>query len=243
MTVSGFEIKRSIEFGQGEEYVGDERIVIRRIVPLTATARTGDAVFSVSDEELPENVSGASLAIVRRRTSRVPNYVLCENPRLVALGRIGWYIEPDAVVFVGENKHHRTNGASVAFERLPDGKIVHLAQLGGLTIGFGVRLGAYVNIDRGSLNTVNTEIGEDVVIGSHVHIAHNVKIGARAAIMDHACICGSAEIGEEAWIGPRVVVSDHVKIGARAHVGIGSVVLEDVPAGARVITEPRLVRL
>jgi hypothetical protein len=231
VSVFGFEIVRELALIGG--FVGDKGIEVHRLVPLTAMAVSGDAVFSVSDDELPENVAGATLAVVKRRTTRVPNYILCENPRRVALGIIARLLNPDKTSPSFESC--RVGGASVAFERLPNGAIVHLHQLGGVKLGRNVLIGAYTTIDRGTLNTVNTEIGDDVVIGSHVHIAHNVKIGARAAIMDHACICGSAEIGEDAWIGPRVVVRDHIKIGARAAIAIGSVVLEDIPAGSKVI--------
>jgi UDP-3-O-[3-hydroxymyristoyl] glucosamine N-acyltransferase len=226
----------------GGEFFGNENIELRRIVPLTCEAVTGDVVFSGSHAELPLSTRGASLAIVRVRPAHAQNHIICKNPRLV-VAALSWRFKPDLMPDYPEGLFSVVGGDAMAFERGSGGEPCLLRQLGGVVVGRRVKLGSFVNIDRGSLNTMNTEIGDDVVIGSHVHIAHNVKVGARVAIMDHACICGSVEIGEDSWIGPRVVVSDHVKIGRGAHVGIGSVVVEDVPDHKRVMSRPGLIYL
>ena len=53
-----------------------------------------------------------------------------------------------------------------------------------------------------------------------------------------AVIGGGAVIGDHAFIGLGASIRDHVHIGAGAVVGMGSVVIDDVPDGAAVAGVP-----
>lgn len=89
-----------------------------------------------------------------------------------------------------------------------------------------------VCIDRDSIG--ETIIGEDVKIDNLVHIAHGVKIGKGSYIIAGAVICGSVKIGENCWIAPHATIHQHLKIGDNSTVGLGAVVIRDVPANTTV---------
>lgn len=99
----------------------------------------------------------------------------------------------------------------------------------GVRIGPNVHIGANVCIDRGSYR--DTVVGEGCRIDNLVHIAHNVIVRDHTLVIAKAELSGSVEVGKRCWIGPAACVREHLKIGDGALVGIGAVVVKDVPAG------------
>lgn len=106
----------------------------------------------------------------------------------------------------------------------------------GVVLGDDVEIGANTVIDRGRYR--DTEIGAGTKIDALVFIAHNVIVGKRCIIIANAMIAGSCEIGDDVWIGPGAQISDHIKIGHAARIGMGAVVLRDVPAGETWVGNP-----
>jgi UDP-3-O-[3-hydroxymyristoyl] glucosamine N-acyltransferase len=99
-----------------------------------------------------------------------------------------------------------------------------------------VENGSNVSIDRGTLE--DTWIGPRVRIDNLVHVAHNVSIGADAAIVAHAMLCGSSSVGERAWIAPCATLREGVSVGVDAVVGTGAVVNTSVDDGVTVAGSP-----
>jgi UDP-3-O-[3-hydroxymyristoyl] glucosamine N-acyltransferase len=87
---------------------------------------------------------------------------------------------------------------------------VKIAQLGSVTIGDDVEVGANSAIDRGSLD--DTVIGDGVKIDNLVQIGHNVRIGDHTVVAGCAGIAGSATIGSRCMIGGGVGVAGHITI-------------------------------
>lgn len=79
-------------------------------------------------------------------------------------------------------------------------------------------------------------VGPDVVIGDHVlvdacvNVSHDSTIAAGATLAPNATLAGGVTVGRDAFVGAGAAVHDHVEIGAGATVGMGAVVLQDVPA-------------
>jgi len=122
------------------------------------------------------------------------------------------------------------------YERDGAGRLVKLPQLGGVVIEDDVEIGANACIDRGTLG--DTVIGEGTKIDDLAYVAHNVAIGKHVLVMARAVIAGSCRIADAAQIAPGAVVRDHVNVGAGATVGLGAVVIADVPEGATVAGVP-----
>lgn len=122
------------------------------------------------------------------------------------------------------------------FERLGTTAIFRIPHIGSVIVGREVEIGANCTIDRGTFGP--TKIGSYTKIDNQVHIAHNVQVGEACLIAAGASIAGSTVVDDGAWIGPHAVVGNGLRIGEGAEIGIGSVVLKNVPPGAKVLGNP-----
>ena len=111
-----------------------------------------------------------------------------------------------------------------------------IPQVGRAVIGDDVEVGANSTIDRGSLG--DTVVGSGSKLDNLVHIAHNVKVGARSLFAALVGIAGSTRVGSGVWMGGQVGVSDHLEVGDGARLAIASKVMRDVPAGSTVSGHP-----
>lgn len=120
-------------------------------------------------------------------------------------------------------------GAGFGYDKDDNGNRIRFPQIGGLTIGDYVDIGANTCIDRGALS--DTVIGSYTKIDNLVHIAHNVVIGQNAMIIACSEISGSCRIGDNAWVGPNSSVREWQHIGSNVLAGVGSVIVKDIPNG------------
>jgi len=112
-------------------------------------------------------------------------------------------------------------------------KIPHV---GRCLIGDDVEIGANSCVDRGSVD--DTVVGPGTKIDNLVHVAHNVRIGARCLIMGQAGIAGSSRIEDDVILGGQVGIADHLTIGRGARVLVQGGVMHDVPPGDTVWWTP-----
>jgi len=112
-----------------------------------------------------------------------------------------------------------------------DNAWLRIRQLGGVTIGHDVDIGANTTIDRGALD--DTIIEDYVIIDNLVQIAHNVKIGSGTAIAGCTGVAGSTTIGKNCTLAGGVGVVGHIEICDRVHVtGMTMVTKSITQAGA-----------
>jgi UDP-3-O-[3-hydroxymyristoyl] glucosamine N-acyltransferase len=148
-------------------------------------------------------------------------------------------IMPNAVIYADVRLGERTiihSGAIIGgdgFGFTPDekGALVAIAQMGGVTIGADVSVGAASAIDRGALD--DTVIEDGVKIDNQVQIGHNCHIGA------HTIICGCVGIAGSSKIGRHVVLAGGAGVGGDQPVEIcDQVVLSATTVATSSITEP-----
>ncbi|MBS0525707.1 MAG: bifunctional UDP-N-acetylglucosamine diphosphorylase/glucosamine-1-phosphate N-acetyltransferase GlmU [Proteobacteria bacterium] len=164
-------------------------------------------------------------------------------------------IDPDTVWLSADTKlgNDVTIGPNVRFGPsvtvASGASILAFCDIEGVRIGKGARIGPFTRIRPGS------DVGEDVHIGNFVELkATTIKRGAKA---NHFAYLGDSEIGAASNIGAgtifvnydgygkyRTLLGDDVfigsnsslvapvRIGKGANVTAGSVITEDVPAGA-----------
>ncbi|VAW58973.1 UDP-3-O-[3-hydroxymyristoyl] glucosamine N-acyltransferase [hydrothermal vent metagenome] len=85
-----------------------------------------------------------------------------------------------------------------------------IPQVGGVKMGNKVEIGACSVIDRGALN--DTIIEEDVKLDNHVHIAHNVNIGAHTVMASGVAVAGSTKVGKNCMVGGMAGIRDNIEI-------------------------------
>lgn len=85
-----------------------------------------------------------------------------------------------------------------------------IAQIGGVTIGDDVEIGANTTIDRGAL--ADTLIGNGVKLDNQIMIAHNVQIGDHTAMAGCVGISGSTKIGRHCMIAGGVGMVGHIEV-------------------------------
>lgn len=90
------------------------------------------------------------------------------------------------------------------------GKWLKIAQLGGVSLGNDVEVGANTTIDRGAMD--DTVLEDGVKCDNQIQIGHNVVIGAHTAIAGCVGIAGSTKIGQHCMIGGASVIADHLEI-------------------------------
>jgi len=120
--------------------------------------------------------------------------------------------------------------------RGPGQNLVFLPHYAGVTIKDDVSIGANTCVDRGVFE--DTVIGRGTRVDNLVHIAHNVKIGEGCQVVAGTVIGGSCVIGNYSFLGIGCMIKDHVNIGNNVMVGMGAVVIRDVPDGVTVVGNP-----
>ena len=101
-----------------------------------------------------------------------------------------------------------------------------ILQLGSVTVGDRVEIGAGCAIDRGALE--DTHIADDVIIDNLVHIAHGVRVGRGSAIAGQVGFAGGTELGERCTVGGQAGFAGHLCIGNDVHIGGQGRVSRDV---------------
>jgi len=106
---------------------------------------------------------------------------------------------------------------------------VKIEQLGAVSIGDDVEIGANTCIDRGALS--DTVIEDGVKLDNLIQIAHNVHIGRNTAMAGCGAIAGSTTVGANCTIGGAANIIGHLNIVDGVHITACTLV-------TRSITEP-----
>lgn len=123
-------------------------------------------------------------------------------------------IHPTAVI--GADPEHRDFNPGLQGKHYP--KIAESA-----------RINAFVTVDAGF--KASTWIGERVFCMTKTHVGHDAIIGDDCELAPGTVIGGHAKLGKGVRCGLNVSVKPFVKIGDGARLGMGAVVIRDVPAG------------
>lgn len=100
------------------------------------------------------------------------------------------------------------------------------------------RIGRSSDIGPGSIVLDGVVVTADAVVGRHVVVMPNCTITHDDALDDFATLAagvalgGTVRVGEAAYIGMNASVRQGLTIGSESTVGMGAVVLQDVPAEA-----------
>lgn len=110
-------------------------------------------------------------------------------------------------------------------------------------------VGAGCAVAQGSVLLAQAVLTADVVVGAHVAIMPHVVLTHDDVVDDFVTIAsgvrvsGGVCVGAGAYLGTGALIRESLRVGARSIVGMGSVLLRDVPAGEVWAGNPaRLIR-
>jgi UDP-3-O-[3-hydroxymyristoyl] glucosamine N-acyltransferase len=117
---------------------------------------------------------------------------------------------------------------SCGFGYLTDGEGKHkkLDQLGNVTLGDDVEIGANTTIDRARFAT--TDIGAGTKVDNLVQIAHNVWIGKHCILVSGTAVAGSSKLEDHVILMGRVAVNGHLTIVSQTRVAACGVVQKTI---------------
>ena len=127
----------------------------------------------------------------------------------------------------------------LAYAKGEDDRYEVFPHLGSVRIGDHVDIGANATVVRGIMQ--DTTIGDGTKIGNHVNVGHNVQIGQNCFVSPGAVLCGSVVVEDDCWIGPSSAIRNHIRISKGSTVGLGAVVIRDVPDKVTVVGNPARV--
>jgi len=122
------------------------------------------------------------------------------------------------------------------FECDENGRPLHFPHLGQVVIEDDVWIGSCSTVERAALGT--TRICARCKIDDLVQVGHNVTIGGDTLVCANSVTCGGAKIGRGCWLAPNSVIKEKVQVGDGVTVGLGAVVIRDVPDGLVVAGVP-----
>lgn len=143
--------------------------------------------------------------------------VLYPNVTIYHGCRLGKRVIVHAGVVIG------ADGFGIAMD---EGRWIKVPQIGGVSIGDDVEIGANTTIDRGAMD--DTVIEEGVKLDNQIQIGHNVHIGAHTAIAACAGVAGSARIGKFCRIGGASGINGHITIADHVEISTHTLITKSI---------------
>jgi sugar O-acyltransferase (sialic acid O-acetyltransferase NeuD family) len=106
---------------------------------------------------------------------------------------------------------------------------------------------AYATVGAGSVVFANAAVnacatvGVGVIVNTGAVLEHDCVVGDFAHISPNAVLAGGVVLGSLVWIGSCASVKPLIAIGEASVVGMGAVVIKDVPPGVTVVGNPAKV--
>jgi UDP-3-O-[3-hydroxymyristoyl] glucosamine N-acyltransferase len=126
-----------------------------------------------------------------------------------------------------------SDGFGWAFE---EGRLVKIPQVGIVTLGDDVEIGANTCVDRAQTGV--TSIGTGTKIDNLCQIGHNCRIGKHTVIAAFCGLAGTTTIGDYVQVGGQTMFKGHITVGDRAILAAGGHVWGDVEPGAFLSGRP-----
>lgn len=105
-------------------------------------------------------------------------------------------------------------------------------------IGNNTTIRECVTIHRGTKDKFATRIGNNCLLMTYVHVAHDCQIGNNVILASYVGLSGHVTIDDFAILEGTVVAQQFVHIGAHSFIGGASLVRKDVPPFIKAAREP-----
>ena len=105
-------------------------------------------------------------------------------------------------------------------------------------IGNNTRIRECVTIHRGTKDKWKTSIGDNCLLMTYVHVAHDCQIGNNVILASYTGLSGHVQIDDYAILEGKVAAQQFAHIGAHAFIGGASLIRKDVPPFIKAAREP-----
>lgn len=208
-------------------YTRESKLAFFSLIEYVATQASGDSESGESvgtgtvigpDVKLGKNVRIGANCVLQGKITVGDNTRIWNNVTILNHVSIGEDCEIQSGCVIGHD--------GFAWNENEAHEKTMIKHFGGIEIEDKVYIGPNCVIDRGEID--NTLIRTGAKIDANCFLAHNVVVGRNVILITGSKLYGSSDIGDNAYIAS-ATVRNQCKVGAGAFVGIGSVVIKDVP--------------
>ena len=190
------------------------------------SARLGEDVAVMAYAVIGKHVRIGSRSVIYPHVFIGDNVTVGENAA----------IYPGAVIMentvIGRNAviraHAVIGGEGFGFADTEDGRHTRIPQIGNVSVGDDVEIGACTTIDNGTLGS--TKVGRGTKIDNLVHLGHNVEIGEDCFVIAQTGIAGSTKTGNHVTFAGQTGCTGHVTIGDNVIFAGKSGIIGNVPS-------------
>jgi UDP-N-acetylglucosamine acyltransferase len=105
-------------------------------------------------------------------------------------------------------------------------------------IGNNTKIRECVTIHRGTKDKWKTSVGDNCLLMTYVHVAHDCQIGNNVILASYVGLSGHVLIDDFAILEGKVAAQQFAHIGAHAFVGGASLIRKDIPPFIKAAREP-----
>jgi UDP-N-acetylglucosamine acyltransferase len=105
-------------------------------------------------------------------------------------------------------------------------------------IGNNTKIRECVTIHRGTSDKMKTSIGDNCLLMTYVHVAHDCQIGNNVILASYTGLSGHVIIDDFAILEGKVAAQQFAHIGKHAFIGGASLIRKDVPPFIKAAREP-----
>lgn len=192
------------------------REVLELAKQMEQESKQWEQIFFIDERDFDEDVNGAS---VKKFSEVINSYSPSEIQFSIAVG------EPTTREKLW--KKIKSHGYSCATLIHP---CVYIPETTMVKEGTVIQVNSFVSC--------NVCIGENAYVQPMSLIGHDVQIGANSVISTNVAIGGACVIGERVYIGLNVPVKELLTIGSDSVIGMGSVVIRDIPENVIAMGNP-----
>ncbi len=172
--------------------------------------------------ELGNNVTVGPFAVIEENVIIGDNVIIGSNA----------YVASGARISEGVKIHH---GAAVS--TTPQ-DLKFKGEITTFEVGKNTVIREFTMLNRGTVESGTTKVGENCLIMAYAHIAHDCVVGNNAILVNVVQLGGHVHVGDHAIIGGSTVVHQFTHVGDHAMIGGGFRAVKDVPPYCLAGREP-----
>jgi UDP-N-acetylglucosamine acyltransferase len=184
--------------------------MISNLASISETAQIGNNVTIEPFSIVHENVKIGDNTKIHSNVSIYPNTTIGSNCEIFPGAVIG--VIPQDLKFDGENTT--------------------------VTIGDNTIIRECVTIHRGTKDKWDTRVGNNCLLMTYVHVAHDCQIGNNVILASYVGLSGHVKIDDFAILEGKVAAQQFAHIGAHTFIGGASLIRKDIPPFIKAAREP-----